>query len=586
MSYERLTDEAERPKTIRDHTARWEQLQPLGTVNGDLEQRVRHFCETKGISPEALLMLEPRLRVGAGGKVEIAFAGRAPNGAVVAIKYRHLEGSSRETRAEAPSTWLQPIVAGRPDASVWLLAEGETDACRLLDLAPAGATVMVLPCGAKTFKREWADAIPRGATVYLCHDADQAGDEGADKAARLIGGKTLRLRPPVDGGDWCDWAGSREDFVELVQAARGAGLELEVVSAATFAAVDEPGAGALVGGEGAALFPINGDGMFYGDGGAGKTTLAIDLACHLAAGDPWLGIQVPRPARVLLVENEGPRPLFRGKLRRKLAAWAGSPIEERLSVIERPWGRLSFADPGCREALAAAIATHECDVAIVGPLSRSGMNEAGTLQDVAEFMELVTQVREQAGRPLALIFVHHENKGGKVSGAWEGSGDTLLHVQAQGPGKTRLHVQKARWSSEHHKLTLHLVWADGEGFQVEEREEIDDGTLAEQIRAYVAANLGTSWTKVEEAVRGVQRARRMRVRDRLFADGEIVNVVKNPDGQLEALSFCPERRPAHLHTGDDPPFAICSRPGEQPGSRLLPLGRQGGICICSLLPAL
>jgi hypothetical protein len=84
--YERLAEEAERPQTIRDHTHRWEKLQPLGSVNGTLEQRVRRFCESKRITPEALLMLEPRLRVGAGGHVEIAFAGRAPNGAVVAIK--------------------------------------------------------------------------------------------------------------------------------------------------------------------------------------------------------------------------------------------------------------------------------------------------------------------------------------------------------------------------------------------------------------------------------------------------------------------------------------------------------------------
>ena len=35
--------------------------------------------------------------------------------------------------------------------------------------------------------------------------------------------------------------------------------------------------------------------MFYGDGGAGKTTLAIDLAFHLAAGEDWLGIPVRGP---------------------------------------------------------------------------------------------------------------------------------------------------------------------------------------------------------------------------------------------------------------------------------------------------
>ena len=100
--------------------------------------------------------------------------------------------------------------------------------------------------------------------------------------------------------------------------------DVSVVSLEEFAAVDEPGAAALLGGEDDALIPEDGDVMIYGNGGAGKTTLAVDLACHLGAGKDWLGIPVPRPARVLLIENEGPRALFRKKLRRKLDAWEGS----------------------------------------------------------------------------------------------------------------------------------------------------------------------------------------------------------------------------------------------------------------------
>ena len=44
------------------------------------------------------------------------------------------------------------------------------------------------------------------------------------------------------------------------------------------------------------MLPEDGDVMIYGDGGASKTTLTIDLGCHLAAGDDWLGIPVPKPS--------------------------------------------------------------------------------------------------------------------------------------------------------------------------------------------------------------------------------------------------------------------------------------------------
>jgi hypothetical protein len=242
---------------------------------------------------------------------------------------------------------------------------------------------------------------------------------------------------------------------------------LRIVPLETFAAVEEAGCDALLGTQDAALIPEGGDIMLYGDGGAGKTSLTIDGGFHLAAGATWLDIRVARPVRVLVIENEGPRPLFRAKLRRKLAAWAGPPLEGRIGIFEEPWGAFTFMDDAWRTALATAIRDGEIDVLIAGPVTRLGMDEAGTLQEVRDFLQLVNAVRVESGRRLAVILVHHESKAGAVSGAWEGSGDTLIHVEARGPGHTHLKIQKARWSSVHHGTTLELGWSEGEGFTVE-----------------------------------------------------------------------------------------------------------------------
>jgi hypothetical protein len=242
---------------------------------------------------------------------------------------------------------------------------------------------------------------------------------------------------------------------------------IEAVPIGDFAAVDEPGAGALLGSGDHALIPEGGDVMFYGDGGAGKTTLAVDLAFHLAAGQDWLGIAVPRPISVLMIENEGPRPMLRRKLGRKLGAWSGGRIEDRIIVLQRPWGQFTFTNEQWREQIAAEVSAYEIDVMIVGPLTRIGMDEAGTLQQVAAFMDLIADLRRRSGRRLAVIVVHHENKSGAVSGAWEGAGDALLHVQAAGNGHTVVYVQKARWDSERHGTTVKLAWTDGEGFRAE-----------------------------------------------------------------------------------------------------------------------
>jgi Bifunctional DNA primase/polymerase, N-terminal/AAA domain len=321
-----------------------------------------------------------------------------------------------------------------------------------------------------------------------------------------------------------------------------------------FAAVNESGAEALLGDGGDAVIPAGGDVMVYGDGGAGKTTLCVDLACHLAAGDDWLGIAVARPLTVLLVENEGPRPLFRAKADRKVKGWAGSPLGGRVRIVEAPWATLSFAEETHRAALAQVIADHDCDLVVVGPLACSGMTEAGTLAEVRAFLALIDDVRRRSGRAVTFLTVHHPNRAGTPSGAWEGAVDTLLHVTGMGHGRTRLHVQKARWSSTWHATTLELNWTEGDSYEVNVKPELSDDDIADRILAAVRANPGTDWTKVEKAVTGVQGTHRRTIRDRLLTDRVLVNVNK-VDGVLVALDHCRQGRPAHLHLASDPTIA-------------------------------
>jgi hypothetical protein len=375
---------------------------------------------------------------------------------------------------------------------------------------------------------------------------------------------------------------SREEIDMVLEAVKSGrrdnALEFDIVTLDAFCAVDEPGAAALVGDEDGAVIPEGGDVMFYGDGGAGKTTLCVDLALHLAAGDDWLGLPVARKARVLIVENEGPRPLFREKLRRKRRGWAGSSVGDRVCVLAEPWAKLSFADPEAREVLAAAICAHEIDVVIVGPVTRSGMDEAGTLQQVRDFMALVDEVRDKvrtvSGRRVAVVLVHHENKGGQVSGAWEASGDTLFHVQGQGHRRVRLYVQKARWSSAHHATTLQLVWADGDGFALEDKPELDDTAIAEKILAAIAENPGTGWTKVEVAIKGIGNERIRAVRDGLLQAGRILNVVTRDGGEV-ATGNCPERSKARLHLAEDPTIAHLRQGSGADVAQTAPLWAEG-----------
>lgn len=260
-----------------------------------------------------------------------------------------------------------------------------------------------------------------------------------------------------------------------------------------FVSVTEDTSDPLLGDRDDSLLPSDGLLLMYGDGGAGKTTLSIDALAHIASGTTWLDVSVPVAANVLLIENEGPRGPFRETLKKKVAKWAGVPFSERVRVLEEPWSRFTLDDPAYREAIAQEIATSLIDIVIVGPLASLGAKGTGTPDEVSDFAAMISDLRSRAGRAFALWIVHHENKAGDVSGAWERLPDTLVHVSAQGNGRTRVHWRKVRWSSRLHNTSINLAWDDG-GFVIEEAKERD--LLAE---VYVAFGKDNQWRTVKEA---------------------------------------------------------------------------------------
>jgi hypothetical protein len=438
---------------------------------------------------------------------------------------------------------LPELVAAVERGEPVYISEGEKD---VEAIRRAGAAATCNPHGAGKWRAEYSEHL-RGADVRIVADRDEEGLAHARQVEAAIAGlaASVTVVTPAEGKDAADHLAAGRALDELVELPltshpNGDGRQgevsalvppsigqsvfaLKIVTLDDFVAIEEPGARALVGTPDAVLIPEGGDVMFYGDGGAGKSTLGIDLAFHLAAGDEWLGMPVAGTSRALLIENEGPRPLFRAKLKRKRDAWQGSPLGERVHVYEEPWTRFSFQDLAQREALAAAINELEVDVVIVGPVTRVGMNEAGTLQEVRDFMLLIAECRHLASRPITVVLIHHENKAGQVSGAFEASGDTLFHVQGQGHGRTRLYVKKARWASEYHATALQLVWVEGEGFRVDDTPETTDEDIAAGILAATRKTPGASWNSIDDAVQG-KAERKRELRDRLLEDGQLVNV--------------------------------------------------------------
>jgi len=303
VNYERLEQEVarQRAKPVRDLSPAWKRYRPLGEANEVVLGRIRHFADAKRISLSALETMGTRFAVRKGGAVWLAWSASAQlNGSriITAVKSREL-GSGQRT-AEPGSTFVEPAIFGNLRATAWFLFEGETDAARGLEFV-SEAAVMVLPAGALTFRREWASVIPRGATVYCCHDADEAGDKGAEKVARMLGGGTVRLRPPVEGGDWCDWPGDREDFAALVASSGSASLALEVITALDLCERPDPEHG------GELLGPLvveSARTIVLGHTGAGKSTLISRMSAAIVSGSAFLDWTAVGGIRILLIDLE------------------------------------------------------------------------------------------------------------------------------------------------------------------------------------------------------------------------------------------------------------------------------------------
>jgi hypothetical protein len=488
--YDRLERDSATPKRVVDHSRIWEKLEPVASVNSSAGERLAVFCESKRISVEALAALGTRLRCRKNGAVELAFACVTSDGAVTAIKYRPLDGSSHDSRAEEPSAWLQPIIAGNRDSLDWLIAEGETDAARLYGLVGDRCAILAMPAGARTFRREWADLVPRGARVGLALDADDDGDVGADKIARLLGGRTFRLQPPA--ADWCDWPGNRDEFLELAAAA-GRTPIYEFASYADFMAADFPDAEPLYGEPGQILLARGSLLMVYGADGSGKSTWSIDGMVHLAAGVEWLGHPVLRPVRFLIIEQEGPPSLFRTKIEDRIAAWDGPDPRPNLFFYVQPWGEFSFANPDARAALTEFCEANQIDVVTANPTLGLGVGASGKPDETQEFVDWLTECGLKSA--LAFWLLHHENKAGQISGDWGRHPDTKVALQRDGNRqRTKLDWNKTRWAPllpPEGKLVM-LEWIlEAGSYTVTEITPgggASDGELEQAIRDYLTDN--------------------------------------------------------------------------------------------------
>jgi RecA-family ATPase len=223
---------------------------------------------------------------------------------VLRYEHGHVPGEKRFTQRSpagveiADAEWFRtaghvkviynwPEVARRADEVVHF-AEGEKDADRLMACGLLATTVA---------GQNWSDTCVRalaGREVWIYEDNDEEGRANALASAEQLRGVARSIRivrlPGLpskgDVSDWLDAGHSKDELLEIGAKTPEWEGRVRLFNPAEWGEQPPPERIYLV----PPLLPAENVTLLYGDGGNGKSLLALDLAASRACDKKWLGL--------------------------------------------------------------------------------------------------------------------------------------------------------------------------------------------------------------------------------------------------------------------------------------------------------
>jgi hypothetical protein len=238
------------------------------------------------------------------------------------------------------------------------------------------------------------------------------------------------------------------DFEDLgpdpdAETADGTGETIDAPAAARFEVIpafmflERPRPGWIIKG----LIPKADLGVIYGESGAGKSFVMIDLAMAIARGTSWRGLKV-RQGRVVYIVAEGG-----GGFRNRLEAYAQ---HNNVDLSQVPFGVVHAApnllDKAQVKALCQAILKAGAEVIVVDTFAQTtpGANE-NSAEDMGQAISNIRAVGRQAGA--VVILVHHAGKdASRGARGWSGikaAADFEIEVTRDGAARA-VHTTKQK----------------------------------------------------------------------------------------------------------------------------------------------
>ena len=177
------------------------------------------------------------------------------------------------------------------------------------------------------------------------------------------------------------------------------------------------------------LFPAGGLSLIAGKPGAGKSTLARDMALAVAQGKPWIGREVKQGPVLYLALEEHVKMV--GRHMRNMGARADDPLHVRVDPLTDPIAELR-----------AMVKEHQPTLVVIDPMARflqvANMND---YSEVSAALDPLIRLAHDTGTHICLL--HHAKKGEMNEDSYLGSTalsasvDVVLHMDLEMPSRQR-----------------------------------------------------------------------------------------------------------------------------------------------------
>lgn len=385
----------------------WHSFDPLNSVTSPVLDK---FLASKGLDKSDLSRIGARFDGSSQALVFFYSEG---------LKYRSILDGRRWNEEGTEFTRPKLVRSQSLDKTAQgvIIAEGETDAAALSRHAPLW-DIAVLPAGSKGVSQGVAATLSRYEHILIANDADEAGDLGAKALGEMLP-HSQRLRPPVDGLDWCRWLADFDgDFDPLEYAAAPIKIwfTLREYLEADLGTVPERNWFEH------GILPVRGQLVFHAAMKSLKSVLMSEMGRALATGTPLAGRygytrrEAGHGAKVLSFQMEVPPGEYQSRM---LAILKAAPEEQHESLLNNMmfYHLADNALPRLRAgkdfySLVQSVAEDaEAEVLMFDPLQR--MTGGSNTDKGYEMDPILDAFAELQSAGFTVVYAHHNNKAGR-----------------------------------------------------------------------------------------------------------------------------------------------------------------------------